>query len=89
MVDPSSASTLRDLPRDAVEADITLTCVSNEVGGSCVGNARWLGVPLDDLLGEAGVDPAADQIVGRSSTGTRAGSRSPRSTVATRSSRSA
>ena len=29
-----------------VERDITLTCVSNEVGGPYVGNARWLGVPL-------------------------------------------
>jgi DMSO/TMAO reductase YedYZ molybdopterin-dependent catalytic subunit len=54
---------------DVVEADITLTCVSNEVGGRLVGTARWLGVRLDDVLAEAGVDPAADQIVGRSSDG--------------------
>jgi DMSO/TMAO reductase YedYZ molybdopterin-dependent catalytic subunit len=52
--------------RPLVEADITLTCVSNEVGGKLAGNARWLGVRLDGLLAEAGVDPAADQIVGRS-----------------------
>ena len=52
--------------RPLVEADITLTCVSNEVGGKLAGNARWLGVRLDDLLAEAGIDPAADQIVGRS-----------------------
>ncbi|MCB0997585.1 MAG: molybdopterin-dependent oxidoreductase [Acidimicrobiales bacterium] len=52
--------------RRLVESDITLTCVSNEVGGSLVGNARWLGARLDDLLDEAGVDAAADQIVGRS-----------------------
>lgn len=49
-----------------VEADITLTCVSNPVGGELVGNARWLGVPLRVVLDEAGVDPDADQIVGRS-----------------------
>ena len=54
------------LTREIVEADITLTCVSNEVGGKLIGNARWLGVRLDDLLDEAGVDAAADQIVGRS-----------------------
>ncbi len=52
-----------------VESDITLTCVSNEVGGRLLGTARWLGVRLDDLLESAGVDPAADQIVGRSTDG--------------------
>ena len=49
-----------------VEADVTLTCVSNRLGGDLVGNARWLGVPLAVLLDRAGVDPDADQIVGRS-----------------------
>ena len=49
-----------------VEADVTMTCVSNRVGGDLVGNARWLGVPVQRLLDEAGVDPAADQLVGRS-----------------------
>ncbi len=48
------------------EADITLSCVSNTVGGKLSGNARWLGVPLRDLLDRAGVDPRADQIIGRS-----------------------
>ncbi len=55
---------LRD--RELVEADITLTCVSNEVGGKLLGTARWLGVRLDALLDEAGVAPDADQVVGRS-----------------------
>jgi DMSO/TMAO reductase YedYZ molybdopterin-dependent catalytic subunit len=61
------------LDRPLVEADITLACVSNEVGGSLVGNARWLGCRLDDLLDEAGIDPSADQIVGRSVDGFTAG----------------
>ncbi|MFD0148085.1 molybdopterin-dependent oxidoreductase [Streptomyces sp. NPDC055721] len=57
--------------RRVVERDITLACVSNEVGGPYVGNARWLGVPLADLLREAGVRPPseggpADQLVARS-----------------------
>ncbi len=52
-----------------IEVDITLTCVSNPVGGDLVGNARWLGVPLRTVLDRAGVDPQADQIVGRSSDG--------------------
>ena len=54
------------LARDLIERDITLTCVSNEVGGPYVGNARWVGAPLAALLEEAGVDPAADQLVSRS-----------------------
>jgi DMSO/TMAO reductase YedYZ molybdopterin-dependent catalytic subunit len=54
------------LARDVVEHDITLTCVSNTIGGELVGNARWTGVRLDELLAEAGVDPAATQVVGRS-----------------------
>jgi len=47
-----------------VERDITLTCVSNEVGGPYVGAARWLGVPLKDILDKAGIDATkADQIL--------------------------
>ena len=61
------------LDREIVESDITLTCVSNEVGGTLLGTARWLGVRLDDLLAEAGIDPAADQIVGRSVDGWTSG----------------
>ncbi|MFJ7154459.1 molybdopterin-dependent oxidoreductase [Streptomyces sp. NPDC101118] len=62
------------LARPLIQRDITLTCVSNEVGGPYVGNARWLGVPLADLLREAGVRPPsqggeADQLVARSTDG--------------------
>lgn len=47
-----------------VERDITLTCVSNEVGGRYIGAARWLGVPLTDLLDRAGIARTkADQIL--------------------------
>ena len=47
-----------------VERDITLTCVSNEVGGPYIGSARWLGVPLADVLAKAGIDATkADQIL--------------------------
>lgn len=49
-----------------VERDITLSCVSNRVGGGLVGNARWLGVPLSEILDRAGVADNAEQIVGRS-----------------------
>ena len=54
------------LARPLMERDVTLTCVSNPVGGGYIGNARWIGAPLADLLNEAGADPAADQIVSRS-----------------------
>jgi DMSO/TMAO reductase YedYZ molybdopterin-dependent catalytic subunit len=61
------------LAEPMVEADVTLSCVSNEVGGNLVGTARWLGVRLDDLLARVGVRPEADQIVGRSVDGFTAG----------------
>lgn len=53
---------LLDLPM--VERYVTLSCVSNPVGGDLVGNARWLGVPLADLLDRARVQPRAEQLVG-------------------------
>ncbi|MCY7300661.1 MAG: molybdopterin-dependent oxidoreductase, partial [Ilumatobacteraceae bacterium] len=61
------------LERNLVEEDITLTCVSNTVGGQLTGTARWLGLPLSELLDEAGVQSGADQIVGRSVDGYTAG----------------
>lgn len=56
-----------------VEEYVTLSCVSNEVGGDLVGNAAWRGVPLATLLERAGVQPEAGQIVGRSVDGFTAG----------------
>ncbi|WP_419995568.1 molybdopterin-dependent oxidoreductase [Streptomyces boninensis] len=62
------------LARGLIERDITLNCVSSEVGGPYIGNARWLGVPLAELLRDAGVRPPsrggpADQLVARSTDG--------------------
>lgn len=54
------------LQREIVEVDATISCVSNWVGGSLVGNARWTGVRLDSLLAEAGIKPTADQVMGHS-----------------------
>ncbi|MFJ6086772.1 molybdopterin-dependent oxidoreductase [Streptomyces sp. NPDC092369] len=67
------------LRRELIERDITLTCVSNEVGGPYVGNARWIGVRLADLLAECGVrrpsrGGPADQLVARSVDGMTIGS---------------
>ena len=47
------------------EQYVTIACVSNEVGGGLVGNAKWTGVRLRDVLDIAGVLPSATQLVGR------------------------
>jgi sulfite oxidase len=49
-----------------VERWVTLTCVSNEVGGRLAGNARWLGLPLTRLLERAGLRPGADMLLSTS-----------------------
>ncbi|HUW79022.1 MAG TPA: molybdopterin-dependent oxidoreductase [Candidatus Nanopelagicaceae bacterium] len=59
--------------RPVFELDDTISCVSNEVGGYLVGNARWLGIRLDDLIKEVGPSAKADQIMGYSSDGFSAG----------------
>jgi DMSO/TMAO reductase YedYZ molybdopterin-dependent catalytic subunit len=51
------------------EADITLVCVSNQVGGTYNGNAAWLGVPLAGLLRRAGVRAGADQVLSAATDG--------------------
>ena len=51
------------------EADITLVCVSNQVGGTYNGNARWLGAPLAGLLRKAGVQAGANQVLSTSTDG--------------------
>ena len=63
----------RLLARPLIERDLTLACVSNPLGGEYVGNARWVGAPLKDLLEDAGVRPGADQIVSTSADGFTAG----------------
>ena len=60
------------------EADITLSCVSNTVGGGLISNGRWTGVLLSDVLAEAGVSRenithSSRQLVGRSVDGWTSG----------------
>ena len=63
MVDRELELSFEDLlDRRLLERRITLTCVSNPVGGPYVGNAAWLGVPVRDLLAEAGVRDGADAV---------------------------
>ncbi len=52
-----------------IEQDITLTCVSEAVGGGYIGNARWQGTLLADVLRKAGIQSGADQIVMRDGKG--------------------
>jgi DMSO/TMAO reductase YedYZ molybdopterin-dependent catalytic subunit len=61
------------LKQPLVEDYITLTCVSNEVGGPYVGNAKWLGASLPRLLRRAGIKAGADQIVATSADGFTSG----------------
>ena len=59
--------------RPVFQLDDTIACVSNEVGGTLVGNARWLGIRLDDLVKEASPYGSADQVMGHSVDGFTAG----------------
>jgi DMSO/TMAO reductase YedYZ molybdopterin-dependent catalytic subunit len=70
MVDRPRTLSYDDLvARPLVERDVTLTCVSNEVGGGYIGNARWTGVLLAPLLDEAGLQRGVTQLVSRSADG--------------------
>lgn len=54
------------LGEDLVETYLTLTCVSNPVGGQLVGNAKWLGYPLRRLLERAVPLEGADMVLSTS-----------------------
>jgi DMSO/TMAO reductase YedYZ molybdopterin-dependent catalytic subunit len=54
------------LARPQVERYVTLSCVSNPIGGDLVGNALWQGVLLRDIFEEAGLQQGAEQVVSRS-----------------------
>jgi len=51
------------------ESYTTLMCVSNEVGGTLIGNARWLGYPIRHLLARAKPTASADMVLSHSSDG--------------------
>jgi DMSO/TMAO reductase YedYZ molybdopterin-dependent catalytic subunit len=59
--------------RPLTEDYITLCCVSNQVGGPYIGNARWLGASLASLLRQAGIRPGADQLLCTSADGFTSG----------------
>lgn len=70
MVDREITLSWDDLTaRTPIERAITLTCVSNEVGGDLAGNATWIGYRIKDLLDEVGVAPDADMLLSTSADG--------------------
>lgn len=74
MVDHEVSLSYADLAEmPLIEQYVTISCVSNVVGGNLVGNAKWTGVRLRDVLAMAGVQAGATQLVGRSSDGWTAG----------------
>ena len=61
------------LAKPLTERHVTIACVSNVVGGDLIGNARWLGWPVRDLLALAGPQTGADMVLSRSVDGWTAG----------------
>jgi hypothetical protein len=57
------------LARPAVEQNLTLECVSNEIGGDLMSTALWKGVKLKDVLQDANVESGAEYVVFRCSDG--------------------
>ncbi len=50
------------LEKPLVARYLTLACVSNPVGGDLIGNAKWLGWPIRELLAEARPTSGADMV---------------------------
>ena len=74
MVDREITLTYADLlARPLVERTITMTCVSNPVGGDLISTANFIGVDLRDILLEAGIQPGAEQLFSTSIDGWTAG----------------
>ncbi len=74
MVDREINLRFADLERfEPIEKLVTLTCVSNPVGGDLISNAAWTGYQVADLLAEAGVHSDADMVLSTSIDGFTAG----------------
>jgi DMSO/TMAO reductase YedYZ molybdopterin-dependent catalytic subunit len=74
MVDkPMTISFNELMRRPMIDHDVTMTCVSESVGGSLISNARWQGALLADILKEAGIQKGATQIVMRDVNGMNLG----------------
>ncbi|MGZ8812849.1 MAG: molybdopterin-dependent oxidoreductase [Mycobacterium sp.] len=75
MVDREITYRFDDLDKfEVIEKLVTLTCVSNPVGGDLIGNAAWTGYRVRDLLEKAGIHKDADMVLSKSIDGFTAGS---------------
>ncbi|MFN8033298.1 MAG: molybdopterin-dependent oxidoreductase [Mycobacterium sp.] len=74
MVDREVTYTFEDLQKfEPIEKVVTLTCVSNPVGGDLISNATWTGYRVRDLLAASGIHPDADMVLSTSIDGFTAG----------------
>jgi DMSO/TMAO reductase YedYZ molybdopterin-dependent catalytic subunit len=74
MVDREIRHSWQDLAAfELVEKAVTLTCVSNPVGGDLISNAVWRGYRTRDLLAHAGIHRDADMVLSTSVDGFTAG----------------
>jgi DMSO/TMAO reductase YedYZ molybdopterin-dependent catalytic subunit len=74
MVDRELTYSLNDLAAlEVVEKVVTLTCVSNPVGGNLISNAVWRGYRVRDLLARSGIHRDADMLLSTSVDGFTAG----------------
>lgn len=51
---------------ELIERAVTLTCVSNPVGGELISNAMWTGYRIRDVLARSGIKPEADMVLSTS-----------------------
>ena len=74
MVDREVTYTFDDLKKfEPITKVVTLTCVSNPVGGNLISNASWTGYRVSDLLRDSGIHPDADMVLSTSVDGFTAG----------------
>jgi DMSO/TMAO reductase YedYZ molybdopterin-dependent catalytic subunit len=74
MVDREITYTFDDLAKfEPITKVVTLTCVSNPVGGDLISNATWTGYRVADLLRASGIHPDADMVLSTSIDGFTAG----------------
>jgi len=67
LVDEPLTVTLQDLQRyEPMHQFVTLSCISNPVGGDLIGTTRWTGVSLQRLLPDLRIKPGATHLKIRS-----------------------